>query len=47
MGLALVKMIMRIETEFEITIPDEFAEEMKTPQNIVDYLMSRPEFSDK
>ncbi len=47
MGLDLVEMVYRIEEEFEITIPDEAAEKMITPRNVIDYLMNRPEISEK
>lgn len=47
MGLDLVEMAMRIEEEFEITIPDEAAEKMITPRNVIDYLMNLPEVSEK
>lgn len=47
MGLALVETIMRIETEFEIVIPDEECEKMITPRHVIDYLMSRREVRGK
>jgi acyl carrier protein len=47
MGLNLVEMVYRLEEEFEITIPDEAAEKMTTPRIVIDYLMSRPEVSEK
>jgi len=47
MGLDLVEMIYRIEEKFEITIPDEAAEKMITPRNVIDYLMNRPEVGEK
>jgi hypothetical protein len=47
MGLDLVEMVYRIEEEFEITIPDEASEKMTTPRIVIDYLMSRPEVSEK
>ena len=47
MGLDLVEMVMRIEEEFEITIPDEVAETLVTPRAVIDYLMSRSEINEK
>ena len=47
MGLILVETIYRIEEEFEITIPDAASEKMATVRAIVDYLMRRPEVSQK
>jgi acyl carrier protein len=47
MGLDLVETVYRIEEEFEITIPDEAAEKMTTPRMVIDYLLSRPEVSEK
>lgn len=47
MGLGLVEMILRIEEEFEITIPDEVSETLTTPRTVIDYLMSRSEISEK
>ena len=43
MGLDLVDLVYRIEDEFEITIPDEAAGLMTTPQMVIDYVSSRPE----
>ncbi|MCY7377030.1 MAG: hypothetical protein LH472_13810 [Pyrinomonadaceae bacterium] len=47
MGLDLVEMIIRIEEEFEIIIPDEAAETMITPRNVIDFLMSQSKVSQK
>lgn len=47
MGLDLVEMVMRIETEFEITIPDEAAVTMVTPRTVIDYLMAQPKINEK
>lgn len=47
MGLDLVEMVMRIEEEFEITIPDEVAETLVTPRAVIDYLMTIPEINEK
>ncbi len=47
MGLDLVEMVMRIEEEFEIIIPDEVSVTLVTPKTVIDYLMSRPEVSEK
>lgn len=46
MGLDLVETVMRIEEEFEITIPNEIAVTLVTPRTVIDYLMSRPEISE-
>lgn len=45
MGLDLVEMVMRIEEEFEIMIPDEVAETLVTPRAVIDYLMTLPEIN--
>lgn len=47
MGLDLVEMVMRIEEEFEITIPDEVAETLVTPRAVIDYLMTIPKVNEK
>jgi len=47
MGLDLVETVCRIEEEFEIIIPDEAAEKMITPRNVIDYLMNRKEVGEK
>ncbi len=47
MGLDLVEMVYRIEEDFDITIPDEVAETLITPRNVIDYVMSRSEISEK
>ena len=44
MGLDLVEMVMRIEEEFEIEIPDEAAVTFTTPRHIIEYLMTLPKF---
>lgn len=41
MGLDLVEYAMRIEEEFEIEIPDEVAEKLITPKDVIDYVLSR------
>jgi acyl carrier protein len=38
-SLDLVEMIMELEEEFDIEIPDERAEEIKTFRDLVDYLL--------
>ncbi len=45
MGLDLVEMVIRIEEEFEITIPDEIAVTLVTPRTVIDYLMSQPQIN--
>lgn len=47
MGLDLVEMVMRIEEEFEITIPDEIAVTLVTPKTVIDYLISIPKINEK
>jgi hypothetical protein len=47
MGLDLIEMVYRIEEEFEITIPDEFATTLTTPKMVIDYLMSLPKVNEK
>ncbi len=37
-SLDVVEMIMALETEFNLTIPDEVAMEMKTIKDVVDYI---------
>ena len=36
--LDVVELIMSIEQEFEISIPDEYSEKFKTVKDIVDYI---------
>lgn len=45
MGLDLVEMVIRIEEEFQVTIPDEVAVTMVTPRTVIDYLMSQPKIN--
>ena len=40
-SLDTVELIMKFEEEFEISIPEEDAEKMKTVGNAVDYLKSK------
>lgn len=47
MGLDLVELVYRLEEEFEVAIPDEAAEKMTTPRNVVDYIASIPSRSNK
>ena len=37
-SLDVVEMIMALETEFNLTIPEEVAMEMKTIKDVVDYI---------
>ena len=39
-SLDTVELIMSLEEEFDIEIPDEEAEKIKTVQNVVDYILS-------
>jgi len=45
MGLDLVELVMRLEEEFEIKIPDEAASEMTTPRKVIDWIAAQPEVS--
>ncbi|HEX8370530.1 MAG TPA: hypothetical protein VF604_18435 [Pyrinomonadaceae bacterium] len=47
MGLDIVETVMRIEVEFEITIPNETAATLSTPRKVIDYLMTRSKISEK
>lgn len=46
-GMDLVELVYRVEEEFELTMSDEDAEQIKTPGQLIDYLMGRPEVSPK
>mgnify|MGYP000869580705 FL=1 len=39
-SLDIVELIMAFEEEFDMEIPDEDAEKIKTVQNVVDYIKS-------
>ena len=39
-SLDTVELIMSLEEEFDIEIPDEEAEKIKTVQNVVDYVLN-------
>ncbi len=45
MGLELVSIVIRIEEEFDISIPDEDAASITTPRQLIEYLMARPELA--
>jgi len=47
MGLEVVEMVIRVEEEFEISIPDQEASQIETPGQLIDYLLARPEVSEK
>ena len=47
MGLDIVELIMRVEEEFEIEIPDEIPENLTTPRTVIDYLAKLPKFTDQ
>jgi hypothetical protein len=42
MGLDLVELIMSVEEEFEIEIPDELFVTFTTPRTIIDYVFNHP-----
>ena len=37
-SLDTVEIVMKVEEEYDITIPDEDVEEMKTVQDLIDYV---------
>ena len=37
-SLDIVELVMTMEEEFDLTIPDEDAENMKTVKNVIDYV---------
>jgi acyl carrier protein len=39
-SLDIVELVMQMEEEFEVEIPDEEAENIKTVQNAIDYITS-------
>ena len=43
MGLELEEVVIRIEEEFDISIPDEDAMVITTPRQYIEYLMARSE----
>ena len=45
MGLELVELVIRLETEFEIQIPDEVAALMTTPRETIDWIAAHPKVS--
>ena len=47
MGLELVGLVYRLEEEFEIAIPNEAAEKMTTPRDVIDYIAAIPSVSGK
>ena len=40
-SLDIVELIMALEEEYEIEIPDEDAEKIQTVQNVIDYIVTR------
>ena len=40
-SLDIVELVMAMEEEFEIEIPDEEAEKLKTVKDVADYLISK------
>ena len=40
-SLDIVELVMAVESEFDLEIPDEEAEKLKTVQNVMDYLTSK------
>ena len=47
MGLDVFELVMRIEEEFELQIPDEDAGELLTARQVIDYLMSKREIKER
>lgn len=47
MGLDAVEIVMRVEEEFEISISDEDAATIRTPRQLIDYLIARRELAGK
>jgi hypothetical protein len=47
MGLDLVEIVMRVEEDFEVEIPDEISETLTTPRIVIDYLANLPKFSER
>ena len=45
MGLDLVEMVIRIEEEFQVAIPDGVAVTMVTPRTVIDFLMKQPQIN--
>jgi acyl carrier protein len=42
MGLDTVELIVRIESDFGVSIPNEIAVTLSTPRRVIDYLMQQP-----
>lgn len=40
-SLDIVELVMAIEEEYDIEVPDEDAEKLKTVQNVLDYLKEK------
>ena len=40
-SLDIVELVMAVESEFDLEIPDEDAETLKTVQNVMDYLNAK------
>lgn len=40
-SLDIVELVMAMEEEFDLEIPDEDAEKLKTVQNVMDYIQSK------
>jgi len=40
-SLDIVELVMAVESEFDLEIPDEKAEKLKTVQNVMDYLSAQ------
>jgi acyl carrier protein len=39
MGLELVEFVMTLEEEFEVSIPDEVAQQLTTPRKVYEWLI--------
>ena len=46
MGLDLVEMVMAIEERFNVDIPDEDAEKLKTPRILYEYIIAKLKVDD-
>lgn len=47
MGLDVVEMVVRVEKEFDVRIPDDVAATLITPRTVIDYLIHQPGISEQ